>query len=216
MFVSRELSAWAARTLPQWMLAPLKAIYARYHYALVTRLNRHWLNRLVTEHPATVQSGPFQGMQYGETGLECEMVSKWLGAYEMELHEIVEVLCRGPYTTVINVGCAEGYYTVGLARRLTRASVYAFDLDPKMVTACRRLSACNGVGDRVTVAGDCSPVQLNPLVTGDTLIVSDCEGGELELLDPAQAPALKDADLLVEIHDFINPAISSTLLSRFE
>ncbi len=43
----------------------------------------------------------------------------------------------------------------------------------------------------------------------------DCEGAELDLLKPELAPNLCQSDLLVELHDFINPSISETILSRF-
>jgi precorrin-6B methylase 2 len=203
------------KLLPRPLLVRAKALYTIYHKWAVARLNRRWLSQLITAHPAGVQSGPFKGMRYGDLGLAGETVSRWLGAYEMELHQVVESLCRGPYVTVINIGCAEGYYTVGFAQRLPQAHVYAFDLDPEAVKQCRHLAAINGISHRVTVAGRCTVDSLSSLIRGDTLIMCDCEGAELELLDPARIPQLAAADLLVEVHDFINPAISAVLFSRF-
>ena len=43
----------------------------------------------------------------------------------------------------------------------------------------------------------------------------DCEGGEVDLLQPDLAPNLRYSDVLVELHDFLNPTISETILSRF-
>ncbi len=214
MFVPRRISAWAERTVPRPVLHRLKALYTVYHHRTVCRLNARWLQQLIDAHPATVQTGPFKGMRYGDAGLGSESVAKWLGAYEMELHEIVERCCTTPYVTVINIGCAEGYYTVGLARRLPEAKLYAFDLNPTAAAQCRRLTTLNDVAPRVTVAGRCDLPRLQQLILGRTLIVCDCEGAELELLDPAQAPRLAGADLLVELHDFLDPTISPTLVNR--
>jgi hypothetical protein len=43
----------------------------------------------------------------------------------------------------------------------------------------------------------------------------DCEGFELDLLDPARIPELETVDILVELHDFIRPGLTADLLSRF-
>ena len=45
----------------------------------------------------------------------------------------------------------------------------------------------------------------------------DCEGYEIELLDPDKAPHLKTADIIVELHDFMRTDIdiTPTILSRF-
>jgi hypothetical protein len=56
---------------------------------------------------------------------------------------------------------------------------------------------------------------LAALAGRESLVVCDCEGAEKVLLDPFHAPALQTTDLLVELHDFIDPSISSLLLERF-
>jgi len=43
----------------------------------------------------------------------------------------------------------------------------------------------------------------------------DCEGAELEILDPVQAPNLEYATILVETHDCIRAGIANTLVDRF-
>jgi hypothetical protein len=215
MFVPRRIAIWVKKLLPQPLVAKLNTAYTGHHRRTVERLNRAWLHQLIVHHPATVQTGPFRGMRYGDAGLPGETVARWLGAYELELHPLVESLCGRAYAQVINIGCAEGYYAVGLARRLPQAQVKAFDIDTVAVGQCRRLAAVNGVADRLTVEGRCTVAGLNDLVRGATLIVCDCEGAELELLDPLRVPRLAEADLLVEVHDFVDPAISQTLSSRF-
>ena len=37
----------------------------------------------------------------------------------------------------------------------------------------------------------------------------------MEVLDPVRAPSLVGADLLVELHDFVQPGVSSLILERF-
>jgi hypothetical protein len=123
---------------------------------------------------------------------------------------------RGPQT-VINVGCAEGYYAIGLARLLPAAEIFAFDVDEKAQAICRLNSEANGTGERVTVAGACKPSNLEELARrpGRKLLVIDCEGCELSLLNPALAPGLAECDIIVECHDFMNRAITPTLTTLF-
>ena len=102
---------------------------------------------------------------------------------------------------MLNIGCAEGYYAVGLARAMPRARSLAFDTNPKAQAACKQLAAKNGVSDRVTVGGLFSPSDFADYVDESTLVFCDIEGAELELLDPALAPALESLDLIVESHE---------------
>lgn len=161
-----------------------------------------------------MQRGPFAGMHYGTAG-GWDLASKLIGSYEAELHQELERLIASGYDRVINVGCAEGYYAVGLGLRLPEAEIWAFDIDDRSQALCRRLAAENGVGHRVHVDGLCTPRHLGSLIVGRTLLVVDIEGAELSLLDPVATPELTEADLIVEFHDFIDPSISATLTRRF-
>jgi hypothetical protein len=162
-----------------------------------------------------VQHGPFAGMRYLPQAAGSLLPPKLLGCYEAELHDVWgRVTCR-PYHTVVNVGCGEGYYAVGLARLLPAVQVFAFDCDPRAQELCLRLAALNGVAGRVAVAGECGTAQLQELARPRTLIVCDCEGGETALLDPARVPGLAVCDLVVELHDFLAPQTSRQLTERF-
>jgi SAM-dependent methyltransferase len=165
-----------------------------------------------------VQTGPFAGMSLPQEGSWGDLAPKLLGCYESELHPAVErAIARGP-DLVVNVGCAEGYYAVGLARRLPGAKVYAFDIDPKAQAVCAQAAQQNGVGDRVVVGGRCDAEQLAELAAGGrkVLVVMDCEGGELGLLSDTVVDALSGADILVECHDFVDRTLTQTLAPRLQ
>jgi hypothetical protein len=61
---------------------------------------------------------------------------------------------------VIDVGCAEGYYAVGMARRMPATRVLAFDLDLNTQRVCTELIAKNKVTDRVTVGALFKPADF--------------------------------------------------------
>jgi hypothetical protein len=148
-----------------------------------------------------VLTGPFRGMFYLDETVWGPITPKWAGAYELELDDIIDDIARYGYDRIVNIGCAEGYYAVGLALLDRKPEVFAFDLDPIARRQARRLARLNGVSERVRVFGECTHFKFNEVITGKTLVVCDIEGQELVLLDSAKVPGLKDADLLIEVHE---------------
>lgn len=148
-----------------------------------------------------VCSGLFEGLVYpSDISAGSEWLPKLIGSYELEIQDWLAASCREAYGNVINIGCAEGYYAVGLARCMPAAEVHASDADPAARAHCRRLAAVNGVAERVHVHGACTPDLLAELIRDDTLIVCDCEGCEYELLNVQAVPQLVACDIIVELH----------------
>lgn len=174
---------------------------------------------LVQAHGPNVMTGPFAGMLLLPDAAwgDGDIAPKLLGCYESELHPaIAKMIARNP-KTVMNIGCAEGFYAVGMARALPGARVLAFDTEPKAQAICRRAAGANHVADRIAVEGTCGIDTLRRMLADNDKIglIVDCEGAELQLLDPAQVPALRKCDLIVECHDFVDAAITKTLQQRF-
>jgi hypothetical protein len=153
-----------------------------------------------------VLTGPFHGMIYLDETVWGPITPKWAGSYEMELEDIIAAIVRYGYDRIVNIGCAEGYYAVGLAMLNHRCEVSAFDSDPFARRQARRLARLNSVSARIRVFGKCTHFRLNRAIKGKTLVVSDIEGHEAALLDPVKVPGLKNVDLLVEVHEEPNSA----------
>jgi hypothetical protein len=163
-----------------------------------------------------VHDGPFKEMEYIPDALGSALLPKLVGSYERELHGTLEKILTTTFETVVDVGCAEGYYAVGLAMHLPGSpKVYAYDINPEAQAACRELAAKNSVAAQVIIEGRCSPEELQKTLRGSSLVVCDCEGYELDLLDPASAPALAGAWILVELHDQFRPGLTPELTERF-
>ena len=172
-------------------------------------------NTLLEKEGTRVLQGPLEGLDFIEQSAEGCHIAKLLGCYEQLLHPYISDAITKGYTVVLNIGCAEGYYAVGLARAMPRARSLAFDTNPKAQAACKQLAAKNGVSDRVTVGGLFSPSDFADYVDESTLVFCDIEGAELELLDPALAPALESMDLIVESHECLRDGITDKLIARF-
>jgi len=177
-----------------------------------------WKEAFVRKFGSVVQGGPFAGMTFHARDLSSVYLPLLTGSYEAEIHGFIETaLARGP-KVIADVGCEDGFVAVGLALRAPQAKVYAYDILSIPREQCRDLARINKVEDRVIVGGECTPETLNAICDGRSLVFSDCESYELELLDPVKVPALKNADIIVELHDFMRTdiAITPTVLARFE
>ena len=104
---------------------------------------------------------------------------------------------------------------MGLALRIPQAKVYAFDIEASERELCKGMARVNNVADRVVIGAECTIATLQELTGKNCLVLSDCEGSELELLRPDLVPGLADCDLLVELHDCFRPGLSEALLPRF-
>ncbi len=162
-----------------------------------------------------VYDGPFKGMLLIEEALRIYHAPVLLGCYEQELHAVFEHVIGEGYGRVVNVGCSVGYYAVGLARRLPEAIVEAFDIDADARKNCAHLAERNGVADRLRIGGQFYGEDFEKYAAEKTLFLVDIEGAEKELLNPARHPALQKADLIVEMHDYLDSEISKTLRDRF-
>ncbi|HEX8325712.1 MAG TPA: hypothetical protein VF595_17540 [Tepidisphaeraceae bacterium] len=164
----------------------------------------------------TTRAGPFAGLRYPtRSAIGSALTPKLLGCYEQELHPVVRALLSRQLDAVYDIGCAEGYYAVGLARLLPSVNVFAFDIEPTAREQCQAMAAHNGVADRVHVAGLFARDDLAAISADRALIWCDCEGYERDLFSLPLPATLARHDLLIEVHDFIRPFTLAHLRSVF-
>jgi predicted O-methyltransferase YrrM len=146
-----------------------------------------------------VQSGPFKGMKYTRSAvLSRQAIPSLIGQYERQIYPAL-LAAAEEADVIIDVGHAEGYYAVGLARMGKR--VVAFDADWHERRLCRAMAAANGVADRITVRSWCSGKALRELTQGRrALIFSDIDGGELYLFTDDVIDSIRHCALIVEVH----------------
>jgi hypothetical protein len=186
--------------------------FARHPVRSAIRLATHALIRAQTD--GHVVSGPFAGMWYG---LPIPHLPAYLGTYELELRPLLARLAGTRFDVLLNVGAADGYYAVGLARLWPAARIVAFELIPAKQANVRRVAVENGVDDRLRIEGACTPERLDELTRAAErpLVWMDVDGAELELLDPELALGLRGAEIVVELHEFLVPRARETLEARF-
>lgn len=165
-----------------------------------------------------IRHGFFAGIRIPNGGYakgSC-LIPKFVGTYEAELKPVVDEIVRRNPPVIVDVGCAEGYYAVGFAMRCPQVKVHAFDTSPEARKLCKETAIANKVDDRVAIAGECSPADLLnlPLPVG-SLVMSDCEGYEVDLFTDEVVRHLAASLVFIEVHDCYRPEASPTLKTRF-
>ncbi|MBA2636965.1 MAG: class I SAM-dependent methyltransferase [Solirubrobacterales bacterium] len=210
------------RTLvPEPVRALIPGALKRRHEAWSTRRFLRSANavneRYVERYGLEVRRGPFAGLRYlpelmHDSG---DNVAKMVGTYELEVYGVLRRWIDRGLDHVVDVGCAEGFYAVGLAVASPATTVHAYDIEPRQRERCARLAAHNGVAARVRIGDACPPEALAAFPPDGVALLIDAEGYERTLLDPAAAPRLLGWEVLVELHDFIDPSISALVRRRF-
>jgi len=165
----------------------------------------------------TIKNGVFQGMRYPSSqSAGSALLPKLLGSYEFELHDLLTKIINTNYTDIVDIGCAEGYYAVGLGMKMPSAKVYAFDINPHARKLCLDMAQLNHTSDKLLIGGWCDESTLLSMkFSGRALILSDCEGYEKILFTQKVAEFLSSHDILIEVHDLIDLEISTRLRDVF-
>jgi predicted RNA methylase len=206
----------AARSLT-WQLVPsLMAERAReYERSLRVREGVVALSeRFVDIHGSTVLHGPCAGLSYPRRLLDQvdAPIAKLLGVYEQELHPVLSEIVTEPPRTIVDLGAAEGYYAVGLARAC-KAPVIAFELARSARLACRELAAENSV--KLQLGGKATASRVRKLPLDGAFVLCDVEGAEATVLDQPTADAMRHATVIIELHEHKVPGITNIMRERF-
>jgi predicted O-methyltransferase YrrM len=216
----RTLARKLIDTLPAPLGLWLIDLSRRARFAFYRDLRRHnrRIHRLLGQ-PRRILAGPFAGMPYIANSSGSAFLPKIVGTYELEIAAAIETIKATPHDLIIDIGAAEGYYAVGLARACAEsgARIICFEAHKPARYLLNRLARLNQLDGRIDVQGFCTPTLLAPALTraDHSAIICDCEGGEDVLLNPAAIPALTRATILVELHEKAAPGIGRRLRARF-
>ena len=172
----------------------------------------HFLVRFCSRNQ--VIEGPFKGLYLNTSDCYPPML---MGTYELELHDIFNNWFKQNIKNLICIGAAEGYYAVGMAKRDPTMKIIAYELDSHQRSQLAKVIHQNNASN-VKVLKCCTQESLIKTlkdICSLTYIICDIEGGEFELLDPVRVPALKEAVILVEIHEELVNGCEEVIRRRF-
>ena len=107
-----------------------------------------------------VCKGPFQGLLLGNAHIIGASAAKNLGTYEQELHESFSLLHRTNPKVVVNIGGAEGYYAVGIAKTWEVRHLVVFETLELGRQIISDNAVRNGVRDSIEIRAECSESDL--------------------------------------------------------
>jgi len=167
-----------------------------------------------------VYQGPFKGMSIVRkfSWGDGDTAGKLLGIYENELYPAISHLTKElDFDLVLNIGCAEGYYGLGLARNFPDTLCALFDINPTAISICRENAKVNNINN-VQFNTDCSVENIRSYLAKAErpFVVMDVEGHERVLLDLETIPELSKTTVIVESHDCNIPGTTDLIVDRFK
>jgi len=153
-----------------------------------------------------VIQGPFRGMLLPKpTGgwSNADLGAMALGIYENEVLAAIDRL-PAPIGTFVNLGGADGYYSVGMLKsNIARRSI-CFEVNVEAHTNIRHLEKLNGFEGAIEVLGEASHGFLDLIQFSDNeknFLLCDIEGGEFQLFDsPVIFARMKSFTFIIEVH----------------
>ena len=168
-------------------------------------------------HAPYVLGGPFRGMFYENRTYFGPVTPRWIGSYEKELHPIISSIHKHSLDCIVDIGAAEGYYSVGFARIFPSINVVSYESNPLSLWHQRTLKALNKAKN-LKIRRYCSHEDLCRLGEKRCFILSDIEGCELDLFSEKVISKLTTSLILIELHshhDLDIEGVASVLEHRF-
>ncbi|MFM2424359.1 MAG: hypothetical protein RLZZ70_750 [Candidatus Parcubacteria bacterium] len=174
-----------------------------------------YTKQYINQHGYTVTGGPFTPMNYVEDSAGSTYLLKLIGCYEAVLHPTIAKIKQRSFDTVIDIGCAEGYYLVGFGAQFPTATLIGYDIDTRALTLTKELSTRNHLLNTLILDTDCTHTKLQSQITDSTLLICDAEGFEATILNPELCPRLTAVDTyLIETHEFAAKGVVALLKNR--
>jgi hypothetical protein len=186
------------------LLLWLGSLYFRIRY----RFNVHDVS--------AVCSGPFKGSLLNSQGSWPGHKARLIGTYEQELFGVVSCIDRLKIKHVIDVGCAEGYYSCGIANTFPNIFVTAYDLST--LARCCTYFAARAAGNlaKIKVARYFDVSGWHPRTDIRELVILDCEGFESTILNSNTVQKFTHVGLLVECHEMYVQGITQDLVNLLD
>lgn len=192
---------------------PIRYILTKYFLEID---NRNIVKLIFGNSTPKILNGPFKDLSYLRVSTGSALLPKIIGSYEEPIMHIIDnIVSENRYKKIIDIGCAEGYYTVGLAKTLPDCQITAIDTDSYALYLCNKLSKLNNAKNVIFLKEFTESI-IKDSNSVNTLIICDIEGDELFVLNPNNYKFLLNCDLLIECHDFIKEGTTKSLSEFYE
>lgn len=172
-----------------------------------TKLRRKRISRRVFgKYNGVVQQGPFKGLKLSGNANTSSgnLGAKLFGLYEQEVLSELDKL--GPFDDIVNVGAADGYFSLGtLVSGMAQRSI-CFEITETGRKELQNNADANKLADQVVILGaadENTHAKISKLGFNAEkgLVFCDIEGAEFDLFTDEFLNDFKGATLIIELHD---------------
>ena len=154
----------------------------------------------------TIKYGPFSDMVFCDDHWwgGSDRAAMLFGIYEEEvLNSIMSV--PKSYDVFIDLGAADGYYSIGslISKKFQRS--YSFEISDKGRDVIQKNATINKVSHKLHIFGEATKDFYKDIPKKDlnrAVILIDIEGAEFSLLDKEVLSHLKGSIIFIELHDW--------------
>ncbi len=154
----------------------------------------------------SVSYGPFSGMTFCDDYWwgGSDRGSMLLGIYEEEVLSSIMTVSN-KYDVFIDLGAANGYYSIGFLISKKFKKSYSFEISPKGRDVIKKNATLNRVSNKLHIFGEATKDFYKNIPKEDlnsAVILIDIEGAEFSLLDIELLRHLKKSIIFIELHDW--------------
>jgi hypothetical protein len=188
-------------------------------------MNRNTIRNLFKKKPVSkdilvkkvgkrIYFGPFSGLKIPQKLNKVLTVAEILGLYESCLHPKLEYLINRDIKKIILVGGNNGYYSAGLSYIFNPEIIKIYETEKGLHEFIDLWFVENKLSKH-EIFGAATEEEFNIIDSKIDLVFMDCEGFEVELLNPSKFSWQKNTNVLLELHPFYVNNLLSTLCDRF-
>ena len=141
---------------------------------------REMEKRLFSHFDGLIQDGIFKGVRISDTPHDSVLIPKILGTYETEIADHIRNLAE-QCDIFIDIGCADGYYTSGIATNTNVKKVVGVDISSKALDLATVSAHKNKVGHKCIFKKELADAL--PYIESGSFIMIDVDGEEQQVLN---------------------------------
>jgi len=152
----------------------------------------------------TVEYGPFKGMKLGSKvwWSQYDVITKLLGVYEE--HIVEQLGCFYSTSTVpfVDIGAADGYFAVGVAKLDWAEKVFAFEISPVARSILEGNAISNSCANKIDIQSEATLDNIADIIHTypGVFVLVDIEGAEYDLFNHDLLKLLKHSTIIIELH----------------
>jgi hypothetical protein len=155
----------------------------------------------------TIKYGPFAGMVFSHDHWwgNSDRGSMLLGIYEQEILNAI-MSAQKKYNVFIDLGAADGYYSIGSLISQKFKVSYAFEISIKGREVIQKNATLNNCSNKLHVFGEATKNFYKSIPKKEldsAVILIDIEGAEFSLFDSELFRNLKKSIIFIEVHDWL-------------